>query len=59
MIVILEQAFIFAGSVEARFMIVRVSLLSKKWRKGRTLPTGMSNNFSEAAMGEVGRKFQR
>ena len=32
-------------------MIVKVSLLSKKWRTGRTLPRAILYNFSEATMG--------
>ena len=47
----------FTSSVVACFIIVRVSLPTKKWRTLRTLPRGMSYNFSEAAI-RRGRGFE-
>ena len=51
LLVVLEQAFVFASSVAARFIIVRVPLLSEKWQTGKTLPRGMSNNFRKVRRG--------
>ena len=47
----------FTSSVVACFIIVRVSLPTKKWRILRTLPRGMSYNFSEAVI-RRGRGFE-
>lgn len=46
----------FASGVAASLIIVRVSLLSKR---RRPLPRGMSYNFIDAAMGELGISFPR
>ena len=44
----------FTSDVAGSLIIVRVSLLSKK---KRALPRGMSYNFIDAAMGELGMRF--
>ena len=54
-LVVLEQAFILASNLAACVIIVRVSLLNKKWWTERTLPRDMLNNFSEAAIQKGGR----
>ena len=49
---------IFSSSVTACFRIVRVSVLSKKWRKEKPLP-GMSDNVSQAGMEEGQEKVSK
>ena len=49
---------IFSSSVTACFRIMRISVLSKKWRKEKPLST-MSNNFSQAGMEEGQEKVSK